>query len=396
MAAARVGRPRFGLTSLPTPSTPSFVSRVLATNSAYGQGGIGQHFAQLIEEARSEGVLDQYLCPAPKTGDPHGIDLVPPRWHALLLCYTPVRFSPSWRSHLANDLYDRAVAAALDAPSEAFMGFVGKSLHSFRRTRMLGTDRLELIAANSHVENVRQLHDQAAVLTGIRDSWLNGPQRRKTRHEYAVADRIYVHSEYTRQSFLEAGLPAAKLYRTFLGVAPRFRPPVSRPTDDVFRIVYVGRIDATKGVPVLLDAFAQFTEAPAELTLVGGWGSRRMRRFMEERLAADPRIRVAPGDPLPALQHADVFVHPSFEDGFGYAPMEALACGPPVLTTADTGMKEYVVDGHNGFVLPTGDRDALLDGLQRVHRTPLARTTSLLPPRYYAEQAHRLHPSLSS
>ena len=104
-----------------------------------------------------------------------------------------------------------------------------------------------------------------------------------------------------------------------------------------------------------------------------------MRLFMEDWLRRDLDITMAPGDPLPVLHQADVFVHPTYEDGFGYAPMEALACGVPVIATEDTGMKEYIVDGTNGFVVPTGDSDAILDRLHDIVRHPLARTHDLTP-----------------
>ena len=67
-----------------------------------------------------------------------------------------------------------------------------------------------------------------------------------------------------------------------------------------------------------------------------------MRRYLERARARDPRISVVPGDPLPHLQRARLCVHPAYEDGFGYAPAEALACGVPVIVTEDTGMKELI------------------------------------------------------
>jgi len=93
----------------------------------------------------------------------------------------------------------------------------------------------------------------------------------------------------------------------------------------------------------------------------------------------DERITVGPGDPLPLLQRADVFVHPTYEDGFGYAPMEALACGVPVIVTEDTGMKEHVQEGENGYVVPTGSVEATAEALMRIVKNPLATTRSLLP-----------------
>jgi glycosyltransferase involved in cell wall biosynthesis len=74
---------------------------------------------------------------------------------------------------------------------------------------------------------------------------------------------------------------------------------------------------------------------------------------------------------LPHLQQADVYVHPSYEDGFAYAPMEALACGVPVIVTQDTGMKEHVNEGVNGFVIPTGNVAAIAERLKAIRHTPL-------------------------
>ncbi|MEM8602008.1 MAG: glycosyltransferase, partial [Bacteroidota bacterium] len=93
--------------------------------------------------------------------------------------------------------------------------------------------------------------------------------------------------------------------------------------------------------------------------------------------AADPRIRLAPGDPLPHLHRADAHVHPTYEDGWAYAPAEALACGVPTVVTEDTGMAEIVREGENGYVVPTGSVEAIVDRLQKLHGSPLAATHRL-------------------
>ena len=353
--------------------------RIIASNSAYGAGGIGQHTAQLIEESRASGDLQAYFVPVPRPDDRYGNQLSVPEWQKLLVQYSPLRYAPGWGSYLLNDFFDRAVARTLSPPVHTFMGFVGKSLRSFRRARSLGATTLELVVANSHVRNVEALHRRAAADTGIADTWLNRAQIRKTLREYEEADLIYTHSDYTRASLLEHGIPEEKLRRTVLQVNSRFRPPDRRPSDETFRIVYVGRVDATKGIPLLLDAYEQLDVPNKELTLVGSWSTRRMATYMRRRLAELEGVNIAPGDPLPALHTADVFVHPSYEDGFGYAPMEALATGVPTIVTADTGMKEYVVEGTNGFVVPTGSVEAIVERLHTLHARPLATTHSLLP-----------------
>ena len=357
-------------------------SRVLFCNSPYGQGGIGQHFAQLVEESRASGALYRYIAPAVRPEDPNGL-VLPNRKYGLVR-FTPLRFLPSWKSHAGNVLYDSRTARILPR-AERLMGFVGKSIHSFRKARRLGYERLELVAANSHVDRVQRQHAEAARATGVADTWLNRAQLRQTRREYEMADVIYVHSEYVRTSFLEAGINADKLRRMCLTIDERFRPPPNRTEDGTFRLVYVGRLDATKGIPLLLDAFDALPVPRKALTLVGGWSSPALQRHLQPRIDADPRITVTSGDPVPALHRADVFVHPTFEDGFAYAPAEALACGVPVIVTEDTGMKEYVREGENGFVVPTGSVSALVDRLLACHDAPLTRSQSLLPEADHAD-----------
>jgi glycosyltransferase involved in cell wall biosynthesis len=97
-----------------------------------------------------------------------------------------------------------------------------------------------------------------------------------------------------------------------------------------------------------------------------------MRRYVESAMAHDPRIRLSPGDPLPHLRRADVLVHPSFQEGFGYAPIDALACGVPVIVSEDTGMKEHVDPGRNGWVVPTGSVEPIVDRLEALLARPLA------------------------
>lgn len=96
-----------------------------------------------------------------------------------------------------------------------------------------------------------------------------------------------------------------------------------------------------------------------------------MRRFLMRARARDPRITIGPGDPLPRLRQARLFAHPAYEDGFAYAPAEALACGVPVLVSEDTGMKELVDPGVTGIVLPTGDLDALTEAIDAAYRGQL-------------------------
>jgi glycosyltransferase involved in cell wall biosynthesis len=329
----------------------------LACDGAYGSGGLGRHFAELIEETRARGKLEAYYCPAPKPDDPAGIT-VRSRLVQPVLTYTPARLDPGWRTYIGGELFDRAVARSIE-DTERHIGFSGQALHTFDAVR---ADSLELVSPTAHVDRLTERYQSALRTYPIERPWLNQAGRRKALAEYRRADTILIGSEYTRESFLEAGISPEKLRLVHFSASERYRPAPREQRDDTLRVIYVGALTVAKGVPVLLEAFRALP-GDAELHLVGGWTSRGMRRFVQAHLAADPRIRVITGDPLDELRRADVLVHPSFSDGFGYAPMEALACGLPVVVTEDTGMKEHVREGINGWIIPTGSVEALLERL---------------------------------
>lgn len=343
--------------------------RVVACNAPYNEGGVGRSFATVVEEARRAGTLAAYYTTGAKPNDPlgHEISLRRYRW---VFRATPLRFSPAWRDFAAAELFDRAVARRLTAADE-LSGYSGRTRHTFMQARRLGYTQLSLEAATSHVTLVRRQHEQAIKRHGVESSWLNEAQYQKTLKEYELADEIVVISEYSRQSFLREGVPASKLRRRVQTVAARFAPPVARVKRDGFTIIYVGRLHVTKGTIDLLDAFARFNLPEAELVLVGGCATDAMEKHLAQRVAVDRRIRISPGDPLPHLHRADVFVNPSYEDALAFAPLEALAAGVPVIVSEDTGMKEYVDIGTTGYVVPTGNVDAIVDALHRIRERPL-------------------------
>ncbi len=292
-----------------------------------------------------------------------------------LCLYSPARFSPSWQTWLSGNWFDWAVAIRLPK-SNVFNGFAGQALQSLVRARALGYAGLALESATSHVNNVMRQQAKAVRQWGIEQGWLNEPQRRQTIKEFDLADRIYVTSRYSRETFLREGMPEHKMRFRQLFVPPRFRPSTTKPSDGRFRVIYVGSISVVKGIPVLLEAFSRLKNPDAELILVGGWSTRGMRLYLERSLRRDSRIRIVQGDPLPFLQAASVYVHPSYQDGLGFAPLEALSCGVPVIVSADTGMKEHVVDGVNGYVVPTGNWEAILERLNHLQEHPLPRSSA--------------------
>jgi len=342
------------------------LTTVVACPAPYGIAGMGRHLAEVVAAAREAGDDVRYFASAIAPDDTAGIAL-PPRWSHLVVRYTPLRWARSDHSWLANVEFDRAVMRRL-RPGRRLFGFQGSALATFRRARRLGYEELHLEAAGTHVDHARRMFDAAYRAHPLETDWLGPRLLARTKLEYETADVIWINSEYSRETFLAAGIAPAKLRRRWLTVDPKYKPASSPARYEGLNIVYVGSLSVAKGIPLLIEAFSGLDDPEARLTLVGGSSSRGMRRYLDETLRHDDRIRIAPGHPLAHLQAADLFVHPSYSDGFGYGPAEALACGVPVVATEDTGMKELIMPGRNGWIVPTGDVEAIAGVLRNLRR----------------------------
>ncbi len=341
-------------------------SSLLTCSAPLGGGGLGRHMREILDALERLGREHEHI------GEARSSPPADPRREVELTRRTLLRpltrFSPAWRLWSASDAFDRAATARL-VPADNLIGFNGTSIRQFRRAASAGIGAVSLVSATAHMREVIAQHARAHRQYPIERPWATRLLRRNLA-EYARAERLYVSSDYVARSFLERGFDPARLVRFSLTPDECFRP-ADGPRPDTFDVVYVGGLTVDKGVPLLLDAFARLTHADLRLVLVGGWKTRAMRQRVQAAVAGDGRVRVEPGDPLAALQSAGVYVHPTYTDGFGYAPAEALACGAPVLVSEDTGMSELVREGRTGRVLPTGDVSALADAIDAAYRGEL-------------------------
>ena len=137
------------------------------------------------------------------------------------------------------------------------------------------------------------------------------------------------------------------------------------------RLLYVGRLVQRKGVGNVISALPAMPGV--ELVVAGGpdraaLGSdpeaRRLTALAAE-LGVPERLRMlgrVDRDRLPALiRSADAVVSPPWYEPFGIVPLEAMACGVPVIATAVGGMIDSVVDGRTGVHVPPRDPERLAE-----------------------------------
>lgn len=196
-----------------------------------------------------------------------------------------------------------------------------------------------------------------------------------------AANVIVTPSEWSRQDALKTyGLPPEKIKVIYEAAAPHFQP--STQPDKLARvrqkynlperfILHVGTIEPRKNLSRLLEALkALLVEWPdLYLVLVGkkGWlyapFFERLRALgLEERVIFPGYVDEAD---LPAFYHlAQAFAFPSLDEGFGLGPLEAMACGLPVVCSQASSLPE--VTGEAALLIDPTDTTALTTALRRL------------------------------
>jgi glycosyltransferase involved in cell wall biosynthesis len=166
-----------------------------------------------------------------------------------------------------------------------------------------------------------------------------------------------------------------KIHFIPLGVETElYRPPLQRESHPPL-ILFVGRLDASKGLDLLIAGFARFRQRhpDARLVLVGGSQDyspveAQVREWMAaygveeavEMTGLLPREAI-----LPYYQRADVFVLTSLWEGLPNALLEAMACGLPVVATAVGGLPSVIQNDYNGYLLEERDPVQLAERIER-------------------------------
>jgi len=131
-------------------------------------------------------------------------------------------------------------------------------------------------------------------------------------------------------------------------------------------ILFVGTIEPRKNLETLLEAWAMMRDRP-DLVVVGsyGWRYESIRDRLGRLGAGVHQVESLDPADLPAVYSlARVLAHPAWYEGFGLTPLEAMACGTPVIVSDSSSLPEVVADA--GLLVPPGDPEAWREALERV------------------------------
>jgi glycosyltransferase involved in cell wall biosynthesis len=184
------------------------------------------------------------------------------------------------------------------------------------------------------------------VVLAQRAPWLARPVLRRARAVVAASEELAAAAR-------RLGARNVRVIPGGIDLPPEPGPPAEPP-----HLLYVGRLAPEKGVRQLAEA----TVGGLPLEVAGDGPLRALL----------PQARgVVPRDGLPALYAAAAaVVVPSLREGFGMACLEAMAHGRPVVASDTGGLRDLVVDGETGLLVPPGDVPALRAALERILADP--------------------------
>ncbi len=205
------------------------------------------------------------------------------------------------------------------------------------------------------------------------------------------ADCVITDSEYVRQEVLsEFNLPAEKVVSVLLAASDSFVPVAA---DELIAtlaqfglitgqyILAVGTLEPRKNLTTAIRAYTQLPEAirneiPFVVAGMKGWRTEGLDREVAA-LIDKGQIRLlgfVADEALPALYSgARVFVYPSLYEGFGLPPLEAMACGAPVIVSNRSSLPEVVGDA--GLQVDALDVDGLAEAMLSVIENDELRTS---------------------
>ncbi len=189
-------------------------------------------------------------------------------------------------------------------------------------------------------------------------------------------DYFLTPSDFVAKSYLRKGISSDRIFTVPFGVdLSKFK--FKNYEKDKFRVIYVAQITPRKAHIDLLKAWLQLNLHPskAELVFVGSIDP-VMRPLLDKYQGKFTYAGILSVTELIELYNSSsVFVMPSVEEGCSYAPLEAMACGLPVILTENTGSGERVTHGKEGFIVPIRSPDQIATYIELLYKDEEMRTT---------------------
>lgn len=184
---------------------------------------------------------------------------------------------------------------------------------------------------------------------------------------FRVANAIVAVSDFTARSLRQnAGLTNIEVIYSWVDTDIFCPSTENRRIGGPFRLLYVGNPSRRKGADLLAPIMRRLGQN-FELHFTAGLKTENMACSLPNmvqlgKLTNEQLIR--------AYQECDALLFPTRFEGFGYAALEAMACGKPVITSNNTALPEVVADGVTGIFCDTDDTEAFANACRLLADDP--------------------------
>ncbi len=181
---------------------------------------------------------------------------------------------------------------------------------------------------------------------------------------------------------------ATVVYNGAFDTASTVRPMPGQPKQLIFTAT--SRLVTAKGIGELITAF-QHLHATHPHTILWLVGDGPEADQFKQEAGSDPSIVFVghSDEPLRYVAAADLFVHPSYHEGFSLSLVEAAMLGKPIIACAVGGNPEIITNGKNGLLIPAMDSEALATAMERLADSAELRRTYGVAARHTYEQQFR-------
>jgi glycosyltransferase involved in cell wall biosynthesis len=177
-------------------------------------------------------------------------------------------------------------------------------------------------------------------------------------------------SQSTADDLVERGIPRHAIRVIYNGVdSSRLTPDAGERAEKPL-FVYLGRLKKYKRVDVVIRAFAELNIPEATLEIAGTGDYRAQLEGLVNSLGINDRVKflgfISEEAKLHLLRRAWASTLASPKEGWGISNLEAAACGTPVIAANSPGIRESVIDGETGFLVPPDDPGAMAAAMMGV------------------------------
>lgn len=288
---------------------------------------------------------------------------------------------PAIRAGSGTDIYTRRLAAALERhgitavitwfplshellpallllaqPPSGTDIIIANSWNAFAFKRI----GLPLVAVVHHCVFDPELRSYKSELQYVYHRFFAEPREVRSLH---AADAVVAVSHYVAKHLQQKhGMNGVEVIYNWVDTE-LFKPqPQEARRDRPFRLLFVGKPSPLKGGDLLTPLMRRLG-AGFELRLTV---NPRDCRKMNLPANMIPMGQLTEQDMVHAYRSCDALLLPSRAEGFGYAALEAMACGKPVIASNNTALPEIVTDGISGILCNNGELDAFSNACQRL------------------------------